>query len=262
MTAPLPSPQPPQASVGFYREYGTDADLFTAVCELLLDVGATPTGVRTAPAGRARAFERVADLASELSPTDLTHEPAAESRLRSLLASQALEHRVLQVGFIVRPVGALLVTYEPAVGPQGRHPVAIIASGEQLSPPGGRAGRAGRAVARWLRESLRLGCDRLDPLYAAIVIEGSLPPPARLSADSRLGTELFVANRLLAADPALGADLSALFKRGAAESWPGGMFFSGWGWFNQAGRTIPNARTAERSAADRLGRAMARAGFS
>jgi hypothetical protein len=71
-----------------------------------------------------------------------------------------------------------------------------------------------------------------------------------------------VADRLLAADPGLGVDLAALFERGVVETWPGGMFFSGWGWFNQAGRTIPNARIVERSAAGRLARAIARGGFS
>jgi hypothetical protein len=262
MTAPLPSPQPPQASVGFYRECAADADLFAGLCELLLDMRATPTGARVAPAGQARAFERISDLAPELSLIDLAGERTADERLRGLVGGEAPEQRVLQAGFTARPVGAVLATYESAAEPQGRHPVAVVASAERLSPPGGGGGRAGRAVARWLKESLSRGCDCLDPLYAAIIIEGSLPPPALLSADSRLGTELFVANRLLAAAPGLDADLTALFGPGAAESWPGGLFFSGWGWFNQAGRTIPNARAVERSAADRLARAIARAGFS
>ena len=247
--------------MGFYSERGGDAELFTAVCELLLDAGATPTGAQMTSAERAQAFERVGDLAAELSLADLVREPAAGKRLRWLLSGEAPEHRVLQVGFTMSPVGVLLVTYEPAAGLEGRHPAAVISSAERLSPPGGGAGRGGRAVARWLGELLRLGCDRLDPLYAAIVIEGSLPPPARLSPDSRLGTELFVANRLLAADPELGADLAALFEQGAVEAWPGGMFFSGWGWFNQAGRTVKEARTMERRAADRLARAVARAGL-
>ena len=257
MTTPLPSPQPPQASVGFYREHGTDSELFAGLCGLLLDMGATPTGARLAPADQARAFERVSDL--QLSQADLAPGAEAGERLRKLLSGDSPGYRMLQAGFTARPPGVLLATYEPAAGPQGRHPVAVIASAERLSPPSGGAGRTGRAVARWLLKSLRLGCDRLDPLYAAIVIEGSLPPPTRLSADSRLGTELFVANRLLTADPGLGADLAALLGEGEAETWPGGVFVSGWRWFNDAGRTIPNARTAERSAASRLARALARA---
>jgi hypothetical protein len=258
VTAPLPSPQPPQASIGFYREHGTDSGLFAGLCELLLDMGATPAGARLAPTDQAQAFERVSDL--QLAPADLPRGAGAGERLRALLSGDAPGCRVLQAGFTIRPPGVLLATYEPAEGPRSRHPVAAIASAEHLSQPGGGARRSGRAVARWLLEALRLGCDRLDPLYAAIVVEGSLPPPGLLSADSRLGTELFVANRLLTADAGLGADLAALFGQDTTQTWPGGMFFSGWGWFNKADRTIPNARTAERSAASRLARAVARAG--
>ena len=257
MTAPLPSPQPPQASVGFYREHGTDSELFAGLCGLLLDTGATPTGARLALADQAQAFERVGDL--RLAQADLTPGAEAGGQLRSLLSGDVPGHRVLEAGFSARPPGVLLATYEPAAGPRGRHPVAVITSAERLSLSGRSTGRGGRAVARWLLESLRLGCDRLDPLYASIVIEGSLPPPDRLSAESRLGTELFVANRLLVADPGLEQDLAALLGQGMAETWPGGVFVSGWRWFNDAGRTIPNARTAERGAASRLARALARA---
>jgi hypothetical protein len=261
VTAGLPSPQPPQASVAFYSERAGDADLFSAVCELLLHAAATPTGVQVAPAKHAQAFERVGDLAAASSSADLGRAPVAAQRLRRLLAGEASKQRVLQVGFTMPPVGALLVTYEPAAHPKGRHPVAVVASAESLAPPGGTVGRRGRAVAHRLGELLRTGCDRLGPLYAAIVVEGSLPPPEGLSADARLGTELFVADRLLAADPGLGADLAALFEQGVVEPWLGGTYFSGWGLFNQAGRTIHAARTVERRAANRLLRAVTGAGL-
>src|ERR1700761_8248615 len=84
VTAPLPSPQPPQASVGFYREHGTDSELFAGLCGLLLDTGATPTGARLALADQAQAFERVSDL--QLAQADLTPGAEAGEQLRSLLS--------------------------------------------------------------------------------------------------------------------------------------------------------------------------------
>lgn len=256
-----PSPEPPQASVAFFSERRTDAELFASICGLLLDRRAVPSGALTAPAERAFAFERAADLADALTPWD-PDRGGAEAGLRRLLAGEDPAVRVMQAWFAVRPVGTLLAAYEPAASPGGRHPVAVIASAASLSRPGGGAGRNARAVADWLQELLRAGCERLDPLYAAIVVEGSLPPPLGLSADRRLGTELFVSDRLLAADQRLRADLADLFEEGAVESWPGGTFFSGWGWFNPAGRSIRKARTVEQRAAERLARAVRRAGPS
>jgi hypothetical protein len=259
--AELASPEPPQVSVGFYSERLTDADLFAAVCSLLLDIGAVPSRTIVVPFERAQAFERIGDLADALAFVNLGSGPAAGERLRQLLASAGSAGRVMQTSFAARPIGTLLVTYEPAAGPDGRHPVAVIASAAPLSLPGGGAGRGAEAIAHWLRELLRAGCERLDPLYAAIIIEGSIPPPRRMSGDGRLGTELFVADRLVAADPRLITDLAAIFQDGAVESWQGGTFLSGWGWFNQAGRTVQAARTMEKRAAERLAPAVVHVGL-
>jgi len=61
----------------------------------------------------------------------------------------------------------------------------------------------------------------------------SLPTPQQLiKGNSRLSTELFVSNRLLAIDPGLKRDLGTLFAAGSSKKWATGIFFSGWAVFS------------------------------
>lgn len=69
-------------------------------------------------------------------------------------------------------------------------------------------------------------CDNTDPLYGAVLAEETLLAPAELS--RMRSQDLYVSDRILAADPGLGPDLAAEYGADRIERWSIGLFCTGW----------------------------------
>jgi hypothetical protein len=241
-------PDPPHVSAAVYADALAPEEAFRRICDLVAGQGAIPTGLTEWVAGSEfPSFMMISDLAAR---TQTARQDLKISREHALwtqwIGGLSADRRVLRTGFGVPRVGTAVVEYQPAAkdDPERRHPVAITVSGALLSmPPTAGLSKTERktsaATAAWLVGAFRRVCETLDPLYGAIATEAWLPVPVQLvSGHARLGTEVFVSDRLEQRAPGMAARLTALYAPGFVERWANGCFLSGWAAMNAPGRTL------------------------
>lgn len=246
-------PEPPHVSLGFFVDALPDEEALEAVCMSLLAQGGVPSGpLVVAPRSQGN-FESVSDLAAVLE----TEVIAAGAAGRQHLIERLGAARVLRAGVRLDPLGDGVVTFEPAEANE-QHPVVALWAAEELGIPPAlqsaserrRARRRAGAVLGVFREV----CEALDPLYAGLGCEMTLPSRSRLGPDrARIGTEIFVSSRALAAARALEGRLRQCFAAGVVEAWASGLFCSGWELFNGQGRSVPSPLTVSRQVLSLLG---------
>jgi hypothetical protein len=258
-------PDPPHISLASYLDQPDPDRVLYSLCEVLTAAGAAGTGVCQLVRGeKLPAFEMISDLADRLerSTCDLGS-TAGRREWERLIAGQDPTAHVLKAGFNASPVGTVVVTLQPA-GAEPRHPVAVDVSGALLDMAAAspflsqRDRRRAEAVGQWIGSLFRHACETLDPLYASVLAEAWLPVPAQLAAgDARLGTEVYLSDRLEAAAPGTQDALAHLYARGHIERASTGQVYSGWGALNPQKRTVPEPLSLGRKAAAVVGRALA-----
>jgi hypothetical protein len=146
------------------------------------------------------------------------------------------------------------------------HPVSVTISGALMTMPRQASLRPNEqelavASARFILSAFRAVCESLNPLYGAIQVEAFLPTPAELiGRTARLGTEVFVSDRLVDADRAIVTRLSTAFAEGVSERWATGTFYSGWARFNPERKTVKRPLATGLAAAQALGTALVKWG--
>jgi hypothetical protein len=249
---------PPQVSAAFYFDRPDATETLLKVCNHLGSVRRLkPVSIGFVQSARFPTFALVSDLAGQIVTA-----PIAPDQVLDQDNSQELQ--ILRVNFDAADVGAVVVAFDgisdDLVGSVA-HPVSVTISGalmtmpQQSLRPSER--RSAVAAARFVLEAFRTVCEQLGPLYGAIQVEAFLStPPTLISHAARLGTEVFVSNRLLHADTQLETRLSAAFVEGFAERWDSGIFCSGWTWFNPRHRTVKRPLAVGTEAASALGAAL------
>lgn len=245
-------PDPPQLSVSVYADQVAGRAAYAAVCGVLEERGASPTGrVDTAPAGAG--FDAVSDLAEVIDHLEVGgHRFAA--LVRAGEAAPAGQAVAVRAGYTVKPVGLAVVTYERRAATDA-HPVAVLAGSGALGLPdearSGRERREADKIGRWARETLRAVCAAVDPLYGALAVEDTLPTPHTLASRNRL-TNVYVSDRLLATSDRLERRLRECYEGGDAARWEKGIYLSGWAPFNEARRSVADPHETGRRTASLL----------
>jgi hypothetical protein len=249
-------PEPPHVSLGFFVDALPDDEALESVYLSLLEQGGAPTGpLLVAPRSQGN-FESVSDLADVLETEVIAAGAVGRQHLLERLGP-ASEARVLGVGLQLEPLGDGLVTFEPAEANE-QHPVVALWAAEELGLPPALQSAAERRRARRragaVLDAFREVCEALDPLYAGIGCEMTLPSRSRLSPDrAQIGTEIFVSSRALSAARQLEGRLRQCFAAGAVETWASGLFCSGWEPFNREGRSVPSPLEVSRQILSLLG---------
>jgi hypothetical protein len=163
----------------------------------------------------------------------------------------------VRASFEIPSVGPALVTYERSEADEA-HPVSVLVAAGDLGIPAAHQSaserKRARRLATWSVDLLSRVVTTIDPLYAAIGVEVTLPPPSELRVGrGRLGTEIYVSSRLLTSSPRLEAELRRVWADGSVEPWSRGLFLSGWEPFNAAGLTIPDPQAVDRRVTKLLG---------
>lgn len=169
-----------------------------------------------------------------------------------------------RTAFEVDKVG--LVVVQRLLGADGdRSPVAIITYADDLGSPDELWNASERAAAyrlgAWAHDVFRAACLATDPLYGDLSIENTLSTPRALGQGGDRVGDVYVADRLLAADDRLGPRLREAYADGAVEEWEGGLYASSWGCFNAAGRTVADPWAVSGQAVQLLKRAVTKAGL-
>jgi hypothetical protein len=73
---------------------------------------------------------------------------------------------------------------------------------------------------------MRTACDSITPLYGALMVEETLPTPPKLH--TLRSKDVFVPDRLLAADRALEPDLRNHYGDDRISRWRTGIYCAGW----------------------------------
>jgi hypothetical protein len=218
-------PEPPHLSVSLYSENQTEEAAFAALCRAVCAAGARPTGnLETFP--RSRGFNwasELTDFASELT--------VSQESVWPLVDGEDTQLRVAKAGFAADTAGLVVVSLESREeGDPSQHPVAASMYADQLGIPAQYWGQGddvrAKAIATWAESLLRAACDSIAPLYAAMMVEETLPTPPAL-ADLR-SKDIFVPDRLLAADPALEPDLRSFYGADRLGRWRHGLYCAGW----------------------------------
>jgi hypothetical protein len=156
-----------------------------------------------------------------------------------LMAGDDPDRTVVKAEFTTPEAGLLVVAQLPRAGGDDRHPVdaSVYADSLGVPPWAWEAGDAERAaeLAGWARGLFRAACEEIGPLYAELTIETTLATPSALT-DADLGN-VYVADRLLLADPQLEHDLRMTYVAGDVARWTTGLYCSTWAPFNEAGRS-------------------------
>lgn len=251
MTLPPLTVWAPHLSVSLYCEQITERAAFAALADVVREHGATPTPrVDVLPA--ALRFDALTDL-----PPGSLHclevEPAEFDRL---VAGDDRTRTVVEAGFVTDAAGPLVLTYLRRHG-DDRHPIEARVYADDLGLPdfvrNAEQEASARRLAAWVRGLFRNACEQVDPLYAELTIETTLPTPSAL--DGGQVDNVYVADRLLAADVQLEHDLRMTYDTGDVARWRTGLYCSAWAPFNDAGRTYAHDEGPGRQAALLLARA-------
>jgi len=226
-------PDAPHLSVSLYCEHLTDREAFAALAEVVRRRGGASNGyVKVIPAGLE--YRSLTDL-----PVDVRVELAVDAvEFDRLVAGDDPDRTVVKAEFMTREAGLLVVSQLSRTGGD-RHPVDASVYADALGIPPwaweeGDEERAG-VLAAWARGLFRAACEHVDPLYAELTIETTLATPSALG-DADIGN-VYVADRLLVADPHLEHDLRMTFETGDVARWRTGLYCSTWASFNEAGRS-------------------------
>jgi hypothetical protein len=226
---------PPHLSVGLYCERVAEPEAFAALAAAVRRYGAEPRDAVMVVPSRLE-FDGLTDLPVE----DRIERVVRPDEFDRLVAGSDPAWTVVQAEFVTAEAGLLVLSYLRRAG-DDRHPVEATVYADALGIPEelwepGEAERAAR-LAAWFRGLARTACEHVDPLYAEVTIESTLPTPSQLIGGD-LG-DVYVADRLLVSDPRLEPDLRAVYADGAVARWRTGLYCSGWAPFNEAGRTMP-----------------------
>lgn len=236
-------PDPPHLSVSLYSENLTEDAAFAALCRAVQEAGGTPTGTL-------QTFPRSFDFcwASELTDVSQT-QTVADDSFWPLVEGTDPRTRVAKAGLTADTPGLVVVSLKSKGDDDpSRHPLAASMYADQLGIPvqlweEGDEVRANK-IATWAEGLMRTACDSITPLYAALMVEETLPTPPEL--DELRSKDVFVPNRLLAADRALEPDLRNHYGEDRISRWSTGIFCAGWQGFHP-GRTyqkqVPAAGT-------------------
>ncbi len=227
-------PDAPHLSVGLYCERVTEREAFALLADAVRRYGAVSNGaVEVVRAGVD--FDSLYDL----SPEERVEAEVDPAEFDRLVAGGDPARAVVQAEFMTAEAGLLVVSYLRRVG-DDRHPVEATVYADTLGIPEeiwepGEAERAGE-LAAWFRGLSRAACEYVDPLYAELTIESTLPTPSQLMGGDL--SNVFVAERLLTADPRLEPDLRAIYADGDVTRWRNGLYCSSWAPFNENGRSM------------------------
>ncbi|MQA94272.1 MAG: hypothetical protein GEV11_06320 [Streptosporangiales bacterium] len=169
-----------------------------------------------------------------------------------------------RTGFDVPRVG--LVVVARLHGADGdRAPVAIITYADDLGVPDELWSASERTAAyrlgAWAHDVFRAACLATDPLYGELAVENTLSTPRALGeSGDRIG-DVYVSDRLLAADDRLGARLREAYDGGAVEEWEGGLYASAWRYLNTADRSATDGWKVSDTTVALLTRAVTKAGL-
>lgn len=222
-------PDPPHLAVSLYSDNLTEDAAFAALCRAVLEAGGTPTG-------SLEVFPRSHDFrwASELTDFGQT-QTVAEDAFWLFIEGKNPQTRVSKAGFTADTPGLVVVSLESKEdNHQARHPVAASMYADQLGIPvhlweEGDDIRANK-IDVWAEGLMRLACDDITPLYGALMVEEPLPTPAEL--DQLRSKDVFVPDRLLAADHALEPDLRSHYGDDRITRWRSGIYCAGWEGFH------------------------------
>lgn len=212
------NPQPPHVEIGVYID-GVDHTILNATCEALQTMGGHPTGV--ALVGYPEGFRYVTDL-----PLILGTWPA-----------RCIELQPYRVGFVHSILGEMSVTFAPST-PPNCHPIAIRLSAGPFSIPERLWSPTDhRSALHWrtsIAELYKGLCDALDPIYASIGIEESIPTPSELARGAPLPFDLYVANRVIDIEPMIRQQLLDIFGAFTVQEGPSGIYFSTWSLYDNS----------------------------
>lgn len=222
-------PDPPHLSVSLYSENLSEDAAFAAVCRAVQEAGGTPTG-------NLEIFPRAHDFcwASEL--TDVSQaQTVAEDAFWLLIEGKDPQTRIAKAGFTADTPGLVVISLKSkGDNDPSRHPVAASMYADQLGIPAQLRNKCddarAKALAMWAETLMRIACDNIAPLYGAMMVEETLPTPPKL--DKLRSKDVFVPDRLLAADHALEPDLRNHYGDDRISRWRTGIFYAGWQGFH------------------------------
>jgi hypothetical protein len=230
MTLPPLTVWPPHLSVSVYSELTDERAVFAALADVVRRHGGVGTRrVDVIPP------ELDFNTLTEPWPRQLDVDPAEFDRL---VAGGEDAWTPVAAGFVTTAAGPLVLTYLRRHG-DDRHPVEARVYADDLGLPDfvrdAEQDASAERLATWIRGLFRDACERIDPLYAELTIETTLPTPSAL--DGAQVDNVYVADRLLAADVQLEHDLRMTYDTGDVARWRTGLYCSTWAPFNDAGRT-------------------------
>lgn len=164
----------------------------------------------------------------------------------------------------VGPVVVDFQTVDPELLDDVWHPLKVTINGDYLDISESSGGvsveelKRRNAQAQFLIDAFRQGCEAFDPLYGFICGEEPVPTPADLLTREIYSGNVYVSNRLFAAEPDLRAKLDSAYTEGFSASWSNGKYYSSWALLNPAGLSIDSPFRSDTPARQALRRALAR----
>lgn len=232
-------PDPPHLSAAVYCDSFPETEVFGRICRAVQSEGGIPNGfVRVFREGAD--FDFVTDLGAAAEEIDVSVD-----RFWDLVEGRVPGLSTVKAGFRA-DVGLVVVSYELRDRQESRHPIDAHIGAGMLGIPEFLWEPQDRAAAAWtaerIRNLLRRVCKDVRPLYGVLAEEETLPAPPDLA--GLRSQDLYIADRVLAADPDLERDLEDFYGTDRIERWDAGIFCVSWDVL-QPGKTFSKAPAAE-----------------
>lgn len=245
----------PHYSAGVYTLAPPDTATMAQVCRLLQDgFEARALAARVAVSDT---FPRFAGFAHGVGV------PVETTRVNDLTEAVPSGRQLLAGSFDVPDVGRVLAEFFPIDPVEVAHthqPIGVTINGTWLDLWGSLERkeqiRADRQAA-FLLKALRGLTERFDPVFGAIVAEEPIPTPSDLKAGGMRSGDVYLSDRLIAADSKLASLLATAYATGYTEQWRFGRYFSSWGAFNPVGVDSDSPFTVDSDVSLSLGGALA-----
>jgi hypothetical protein len=241
----------PQVTVGAVILGSAGSSQLARVFDIVVSAGAEPTGwVDIISLAHIPRFELLSDLVN-ITQTVHVRAPSANDW-----------ERTLRVWLSHPAAGAITVGYGAAR--RGRHPVTVVLGGAGWAEPRLDENDSGddprrREVRTFVDRVFHTILTGLDPLYASIQVEDSVPSPDDLDEErASIGSLFFLSGRVVAVEPDLVGKLTETFAPDTVRVRAEGVFVDDSTLLNPARPAVLNARRKGVAAARLLARAIAR----